>query len=81
MDDLPVVHHDGHHYNNSTAENSDFDITHYYIIFIVLYLTLGTQLSIFLYMLFRLCRERQRRRHMVVVLETMEMDEGETNRI
>ena len=84
MHDLPVVVHNDHHaaYDyNGTTEYSQIDATEYYLIFIFLYLTLATQLFVFLYMLFRLCIERQRRRHMIVVLETLEMDEEKTNRL
>lgn len=83
MDNFHVNHHDHHvvYDSNTTEEYSEIDMTPYYIVFIVMYLTVAAQLFVFLYMLFRLCRERARRRHMVVVLERLELDVEESNRL
>ena len=86
MHDLPVIRHDEHHHHdydyNSTGEYYNSDASYYYFVFILLYLALSSQLFIFLYMLFRLCIDRHRRRHMIVVLQPLEeLDEEEMNRL
>ena len=74
----------GHYHHrdaNATYDYQPIDQSEYYFIFIALYLVVSAQVFTLIYIMIKICRERRRRRDMVVILETLEMTEEEVERM